>query len=167
MASIPWISLVPATLRAACAASVAGAISFAAFFTIGNLAVGAYFIAAGRTNAHALDLLGFIVSGAIMFVVSLAFSFIITVPVSSIIAVCAFPFLRALQAAGPRAFGAVGFLVGVFLCFVWSAMWWNAGGNIYFGSWNSSLTLGGLFIVGGFAGCAGGLAFARHLPQQR
>src|SRR5262245_49295622 len=108
MASSPWISLVPATLRAACAASVAGAISLAALFTIGNLASGAYFIATGRTNAHALDLLWFIVSGAIMFVLSLAFSFIITIHVSTIIAACAYPFFTMLRAADRRALRPLG-----------------------------------------------------------
>src|SRR5262249_22576780 len=144
------------------AASLAGAISLAALFTIGELALGAYDIATGRTNAHALDLLWRIDSGVALFVLSLAFSFIITVPVSSITAVCAFLFLGALQAAGLTMFGVVGFLVGVSVWSVWLAMMWNTpAGDVDFGVLESS------FIGGGFAGCAGSLAFARHLPQQR
>src|SRR5215472_11309675 len=150
MASSPWISLAPATLRAACAASAACAISLAAWFTIGNLAPGAYFLATGRTNAHALDLLGFIVSGAVMFVLSLALSFIITIPVSTVIAAGAYRFFATLRAAGRRALGA--FLVG--------AIWRHAPlRNIYFGSWISP------FVIAGPAGCAGARAFARHLPD--
>jgi hypothetical protein len=152
-----WVAvpvIARAALHAAWAASKVGAISLATLFTIANLAFGIYAVAGGHMKI--LELPGVIVGGAALFLLSL-FSFIITVPASSVMAVCAYPFLRTLDAADKRAFGIVGFLVGVL---VWSALWWNAPtGNLYFGSWIS------FFVVGGPAGCAGGLAFARHLPS--
>jgi hypothetical protein len=127
-------------------------------FTIINLAVAVYLIATGQVK-FALDLPVIIVGGVFWFVVSLAFSMVITLPVTSIFVLCAFPFLRTLQAIGQRVFGVAGFLVGAL---VWAGLWWGVPpGNIYFGSWMS------WFIIGGCAGCAGGLAFARHLPQRR
>jgi len=136
---------------------MAGAIALVTFFTAASLFVGAYQVAVGRMNI--LELLFIPPGGTFIFLLSLVFSFAITVPVSFVIAICAFPFLGTLQAAGERAFAVIGLVVGVF---VWPGIWWNApAGNIYFGSWISS------FIVGSSAGCAGGLAFARHLPQQR
>ena len=154
-----WVAMpaiVRATLHAAWAASKVGAISLAALFTIANLAFGIYGAAAGHINV--LELPGVIVGGAVIFVLALLFSFVITVPVGSIVAACAYPFLRTLRAADPIVFGIVGFLVGVL---VWSGMWWNAPtSNLYFGSWISFV------LVAGPSGCAGGLAFARHLPRQ-
>jgi ABC-type tungstate transport system substrate-binding protein len=138
-----------------------GAIAFATLFTAGNLIFAAYGVAAVHLNILELPvLILFIPFGAAIFIfpLSLVFSLAITVPLSFVIAMCAFPFLRTLQAAGERAFGVVGFVAGML---VWSAIWWNGPpGHIYFGSWISS------FIIGGSAGCAGGLAFARHLPQR-
>jgi hypothetical protein len=151
-----------AVLHAAWAASVIGALAFASMFTISTLAVGVYLMATGHMKSI-LELLaiivGAVVGGAFWFVVSLAFSLVITLPVTFVVVLCAFPFLPTLQAAGRRAFGVAGFLVGAL---VWAGLWWGSPpGNIYFGSWMSS------FIIGGPAGCAGGLALARRLPQQR
>jgi hypothetical protein len=154
-----WVAMpaiVRATLHAAWAASKVGAISLAALFIIVNLALGIYEAAAGHMKI--LELPGIIVGAAAIFVLALLFSFVITVPVSSIVATCAYPFLRTLRAANPMVFGIVGFLVGVS---VWSGLWWNAPiWNLYFGSWISFV------LVGGPSGCAGGLAFARHLPTE-
>jgi hypothetical protein len=153
-----WVAvpaIVRAALHAAWAASKVGAISLATLFTIVNLAFGIYAVAGGQMRI--LELPGVIVSGAALLLLSLLFSFIITVPVSSVVAACAYPFLHALRAADGRVFGIVGFVIGVL---VWSALVWNAPAwNLYFGSWIS------LFLIGGPSGCAGGLAFARHLPQ--
>jgi hypothetical protein len=147
-----------AALHAAWAASVIGALAFASMFTISNLSYGVYLIATGHVG-FMLDLPAIIVGRAFWFVVSLAFSLVITLPVTSAVVLCAFPFLHTLQAAGRRVFGVVGFLVGAL---VWAGLWWGSPpGNIYFGSWMS------WFIIGGLAGCAGGLAFARRLPQRR
>jgi hypothetical protein len=131
-------------------------------FTIGNLAVGVGLIATGHVK-FVLELPAIIVSavmgGAFWFIVSLAISLVITLPVTSVVVLCAFPFLRTFQAVGQRASGVIGFVVGAL---VWASLWWGyPPGNIYFGSWMS------WFIIGGLAGCAGGLAFARHLPQRR
>jgi hypothetical protein len=104
-------AIVRATLHAAWAASKVGAISFAALFTICNLALGIYEAAAGLMKI--LELLGGIVGGAAIFVLALLFSFVITVPVSSIVAACAYPFLRTQRTANPIVFGIVGFVVGV------------------------------------------------------
>jgi hypothetical protein len=106
-----------------------------------------------------LELPGVIVGGIALFVLSLLFSFLITIPVSAIMAACAYPFLRTLGAVDRRMFGMVGFLVGVL---VWSVLVWNTPtGNLYFGSWIS------LFLIGGPAGCAGGLALGRHLQKEQ
>jgi hypothetical protein len=150
-------AIVRATLHAAWAASKVGALFLATLFTIANLAFGVYEAAQGRMKI--LELPGIIVGGVATFALALLFSFVITVPVSSVVATCAYPFLRALQAIDQRLFGVVGFLVGVL---VWSVIWWNGPtGNLYFGSWISVL------VVGGPAGCAGGLAFARHLSREQ
>jgi hypothetical protein len=150
-----------AALHAAWAALEIGAVAFASMFAIQNLAFGAYLIATGQVK-FILELLqiivGAVVGGAFQFVVLLAFSLVITLPVTSVVALCAFPFLPTLQAAGRGVFGVVGFLVGAL---VWAGLWWKAPpDNIVFGSWMS------WFIIGGLAGCAGGLAFARRLQQR-
>jgi hypothetical protein len=145
-----------AALHAAWASSKVGAISLATLFMIANLAFGIYAVAVGQMKI--LELPGVIVGGAALFLLSLLFSFIITIPVSSVMVACAYPFLRTLRAVDRRVFGVVGFLVGVL---VWSILVWNAPTwNLYFGSWIS------LFLIGGPAGCAGSLAFARHLPRE-
>ncbi len=155
-----WLAvpvIVRAALHAAGAASMVGAIALAILFTVVNLAFGAYEFFEGHVKL--LQLPGVVVGGAALFVLSLLFSLVITVPVSSVIASCAYPFLRTLRAIDQRAFGVAGFLVGVL---VWFGIWWNGpAGNIYFGSpWISP------WLVGGPAGYAGGLAFARHLPHE-
>jgi hypothetical protein len=80
-------------------------------------------------------------------------------PVSSALALVSYPFLRTLRAIDTRTFGLVGFLAGVL---VWFGIWSNGpAGNIYFGSpWISP------FLVGGLAGCAGGLAYGRHHSRE-
>jgi hypothetical protein len=153
-----WTALQPivrATLHAAWAASKVGAISMATLFTIVNLGVGAY--GAATAHVHILELLLVPVGGAVLLVLSLLFSFLITVPVSFIVATCAYPFLRGLQGGGRKAFGIAGFLVG---SLVWVGVWRLPQGNLFFGSWIS------VFVIGGLAGYAGGLAFARNLPRR-
>ena len=153
-----WTALQPivrATLHAAWAASKVGAISMASLFTIANLGYGAYGAATG--HMHILELLLVPVGGVVLLVLSLLFSFLITVPVSFIVATCAYPFLRGLQGVGRNAFGIAGFLVGSLVWLGWRGV--GAHGNLYFGSWIS------VFVIGGLAGCAGGLAFARNLPR--
>jgi hypothetical protein len=162
MASSPrkiWVEAPPivrATLDAAWAASKVGAISMATLLMIGGLALITYEAGHARTL---LELPAAIVGSAFVFALSLLFSFVITVPVSAAIATCAYPFLRTLQAPDRGVFGAVGFLIGAL---VWLCIWWNGPiGNLFFGSWIS------MFAIGGLAGCAGGLAFARHFPLRR
>jgi hypothetical protein len=160
-----WTALqfiVRAALRAAWAASKVGAISMAIMFTIVMLGAGAYLTATGpdpgpmRILGHILELLLIPVGGAALFVLALLFSFPITVPVSFIVATCAYPFLRRFQGSGRKAFGIAGFLVG---SLVWFGVWWGVPReNLFFGSWISALAIGGL------AGYAGGLAFARNHP---
>ena len=161
-----WTALPPimrATLRAAWAASKVGAISMATLFTVAQLGMGAYGAATGHVKILELPLLLLMVpvGGAVLLVLSLLFSFLITVPVSLIVATCAYPFLRWLQGAGRKAFGIAGFLVG---SLVWLGMWRGVApyqeGNLFFGSWIS------VFVIGGLAGYAGGLAFARNLPRR-
>ena len=96
------------------------------------------------------------VGGAVLLVLTLLFSFLITIPVSFIVATCAYPFLRGLQGVDRKAFGIAGFLVG---SLVWVGVWRLPQGNLFFGSWIS------VFVIGGLAGYAGGLAFARNLPR--
>ena len=147
-------TIVRAAMSAAWAASKVGALALGALFTAVNLAFGAFHFAAGHVKI--LDLLAVPLGGVVVFVLSLAFSFAITVPVSLVVGMCSYPFLRGLRAMDRRAFGIVGFLVGLL---VWLGAWWGAPPvNLYFGSWMSS------FVIGGLTGCAGGLAFARHLP---
>jgi hypothetical protein len=147
--------IVRATLLAAWSASKVGTISLAALFTTVNLAFGIYGIAEGHMKIAELP--GVVVGGAAVFVLSLLFSFVITIPVSSVIATCAYPFLHTLRAADERAFGVVGFLVGAL---IWLGLWWTGPtGNLYFGSWIS------VFVVGGVAGCAGGIAFAQQFNR--
>jgi hypothetical protein len=152
-----WVATPPivrATLYAAWVASKVGSISLAALFTVGNLALGVYEIAAG--HAKILELPGVIVGGVLIFVLSLLFGLLIAVPLSAVVAACAYPFLRALQATDRKVFGAVGFLIGVF---AWLGIFWSGpAGSLYFGSWSS------MFAIGRVAGCAGGLAFARRFP---
>ena len=154
-----WIAspaIVRATLLAAWSASKVGAISLACFFTIANLAFGLYEVAEGRAKMAELPVV--ILGGAVVFVLSLLFSVVITIPVSSVVATCTYPFLQTIRAADQRAFGVVGFSVGAL---VWLGMWWTGPtGNLYFGSWISC------FLVGGLAGCAGGLAFAQQLHRE-
>ena len=153
-----WIAspvIVRAALLAALSASKVGAISLAGFFTIANLAFGIYEVVEGHAEIAVLPEV--ILGGAAVFVLSLLFSAVITVPVSSVIATCTYPFLHTIRAAGQKTFGVVGFSVGAL---VWLGMWWTGPtGNLYFGSWISC------FVVGGLAGCAGGLAFAQQLQQ--
>ena len=146
-----------AALHAAWAASKAGAVSLAILFTIVNLAYGIFQVAEG--HAKIVELPGVVVGGAAILVLSLLFSPVVTVPVSSVIAACAYPFLRPLRAVDHRAIGIAGCLVGVL---VWLGMSWNGPAeNLYFGSpWISP------FVVGGPAGYAGGLAFARNLRAE-
>src|SRR5262249_19799797 len=116
---------------------------------------GVYEVAAGHLRI--LALLEVPLGGAVVFVLSLLFSFVITVPVSFVVATCTYPFLHRLRPIDRIAFGTAGFLVGLL---VWFGVWWDGPpGNLFFGSWIS------LFLVGGPAGYAGGLAFARHLPR--
>jgi hypothetical protein len=155
-----WTALPPivrATLHAAWAASKVGAISMATFFTIVSLGYGAYGAATG--HMHVLELLLVPVGGAALLVLSLLFSFLITVPVSFVVATCAYPFLRGLQGAGRKAFGIAGFLVGSLVWLGWRGAGANPG-NLFFGSLIS------VFVIGGLAGSAGGLAFARDLPRR-
>ena len=150
-------AIVRATLHTVWAASKIGAISMATLFTIAHLVYGAYLAAAGHLRIL-LDLLLVPVSGAAVLVLSLLFSFLITVPVSFIVATCAYPFLRRLQRVDRKAFGIAGFLVG---SLVWLGLWWGVPReNLLFGSWISALAIGGI------AGCAGGLAFARNLTRR-
>ena len=158
-----WTALrtfVRATLRSAWAASEFGAIAMATLFTIGGLGWGTYEAAAGHTQILMLlmMLLYLPLSGAFLFVLALLFSFPITVPVSFIVALCAYPFLRRLQGSGRKTPGFAGFLVG---SLVWLGLWWGVPReNLLFGSWISALAIGGI------AGCAGGLAFARNLTRR-
>jgi hypothetical protein len=154
-----WTALPPiirATLCAAWAASKVGAISFATLFTIALLGVGTYEAAAGHFNI--LELLMVPVMGPVLFVLVLLFSFLITIPVSFIVVTFAYPFLRELQGGGPKAFGIAGFLVGSLAWLGWRGV--GAQDNLFFGSWIS------VFVIGGLAGYAGGLAFARNLPRR-
>jgi hypothetical protein len=155
-----WTALPPiarATVHAAWAASKVGAISMATLFTIASLGVGAYEAAAG--HMHIPELLLVPVGGAALLVLSLIVSFLITVPVSFIVAICAHPFLRRLQGGGRKAFGIAGFLVGSLVWLGWRSVGADPG-NLYFGSLIS------VFVIGGLAGYAGGLAFARDLPRR-
>jgi|SRR5262245_565287 len=147
--------IVRAILDAAWTASKIGALLLAILFTITNLAAGIYYVAAGHMR-FLIELPGVIVSGLFILVLSLLFSFVVTVPISAAMAICTYPFLRTLRGADRRVFGGVGFCVGAL---VWLCLWWTGPpGNLYFGSWIS------VFGVGGLAGCAAGLAFARHFP---
>ena len=155
-----WTALQPivrATLQTAWAASKVGAISMATFFTVGSLGYGAYAAATG--HMHVLELLLAPVGGAALLVLSLLFSFLITVPVSLIVATCAYPFLRWLQGVDRNAFGIAGFLIGSLVWLSWRGLGADPG-NLFFGSWIS------VFVIGGVAGYAGGLAFARNLPRR-
>ena len=99
-----------------------------------------------------LELPGVIISGIFILALSFLISFAVTVPVSAAVAVCAYPFLPALEGMHSSVFGIVGFCVGTL---IWLWMWWvGPSGNLYFGSWIS------VFAVGGLAGCAAGFAFA-------
>jgi hypothetical protein len=148
-------AIVRAALPAAWASSKIGAVCLVVFFMITNLAFAIHEVAGGRMKI--LESSGIIFGGVILLVASLPFSLCITVPVSALLAACAYPFLNTLRGTDPRVFGIVGFLIGA--C-VWLALFWNyPTGNLYFGSWIS------FFVVGGPAGCAGGLAFARHLSS--
>ena len=149
-------TIVRAILQTAWAASKVGAISMATFFTIGGLGYGAYAAATG--HMHILELLLVPVLGAALLVLSLLFSFLITVPVSLIVATCTYPFLRWLQGFGRNAFGVAGFLVGALVWLGWRGVGADPG-NVFFGSWIS------VFAIGGLAGYAGGLAFARNLRR--
>jgi hypothetical protein len=155
-----WVAspvIVRATLLAAWSASKVGAVSLATLFTVVNLAFGIYEIAEGHMKIAELP--GVVVGGAAVLVLSFLFSIVITVPVSSVIATCVYPFLHIIRDTDQRAFGVIGFLVGAL---VWLGMWWTGPiGNLYFGSLIS------LFVVGGLAGCAGGLAFAQQLHRGR
>jgi len=151
-------TIVRAILQTAWAASKVGAISMATFFTIGGLGYGAYAAATG--HMHVLELLLVPVGGAALLVLSLLFSFLITVPVSLIVATCAYPFLRWLQGVDRNAFGIAGFLVGSLVWLCWRGLGADPD-NLFFGSWIS------VFVIGGLAGYAGGLAFARNLPRRR
>jgi hypothetical protein len=153
-----WIGLpqiVRAALQTTWVASKVGAASMATFFTIGGLGYGAYAAATG--HMHILELLLVPVSGAGLLVLSLLFSFLITVPVSLIVATCAYPFLRWLQGVDRKAFGIAGFLVGSLVWLCWRGLGTDPG-NLFFGSWIP------VFVIGGLAGYAGGLAFAQNLP---
>jgi hypothetical protein len=151
----PLPPTVRGTLHAAWAASKVGALSMATFFTIAMLGYGAYGAATG--HFHILEALLVPVGGAALLVLSFLFSFLITVPVSVIVATCAYPFLRWLQGGDRKAFGIAGFFVG---SLVWVGVWRLPQGNLFFGSWIS------VFVIGGLAGYAGGLAFARNLPRR-
>jgi hypothetical protein len=155
-----WIAspaIVRATLLAAWSASKVGAISLASFFTIANMAFVIYEVAEGHTKIT--DLPAVILGGAAVFMLSLLLSVIITIPVSSVIAACMYPFMQTIRGVDQRVFGVVGFAVGAL---IWLGMWWPGyAGNLYFGSWVSC------FLVGGPAGCAGGLAFAQQLHQRQ
>lgn len=148
-------SWVRATMLAACSASAVGAASFATLFTLGNLAFGIYEVAEGHTKVA--DLPGAVVGGATTFVLALLFSFVITVPASLVIGACAYPFLNTIRAVDHWAFGIVGFVVGTLIWLGLSST--GPAGNLYFESWIS------VFVIGGFAGCAGGLAFSRQLRR--
>jgi hypothetical protein len=148
-------TILRAAMFAAWEASKVGAISLATLFTAANIAFGAYYFASGHVSIW--DLLTVPLGGAVVFALSLPFSFAITMPVSVSVGMCSYPFLRGLGAVNRRAFAIAGFLVG---SLVWLGAWWNGPpGNLYFGFWISS------FVIGGPAGCAGGLAFAQHLRE--
>src|SRR5262249_22330035 len=106
-----------------------------------------------------LELLMVPVMGPVLFVLVLLFSFLITIPVSFIVAMCAYPFLRWLQGVDRNAFGIAGFLAGSLVWLCWRGLGADPG-NLVFGSWIS------VFVIGGLAGYAGGLAFARNLPRR-
>ena len=150
-------AMVRTALHAAGAASIIGAACLAILFTILNLAFGLHEVLQGHLKL--LELPAVFLGGAVIFVLALFFGFVIAVPVTSVIAACTFPFPRILRAADRRTFGIVGFLIGVL---VWFGLVRNGPtGNLYFGSaWISP------WLVGGPAGLAGGLAFARHLPKE-
>jgi hypothetical protein len=159
-----WTALqliVRATLRAAWAASKVGATSLATLYTVAILGGAAYGAATGHVKILELPLLLLMVpaGGAVLLVLSLLFSFLITVPVSFIVATCAYPFLRWLQRGDRKAFGIAGFLVGSLVWLCWRGFGADPG-NLFFGSWIS------VFAIGGLAGYAGGLAFARNLPRR-
>jgi hypothetical protein len=159
-----WTALPPtvrATLLAAWAASKVGAISMATLFTVAVLGGTVYGAATGHVKILELPLLLLMVpvSGAFLLVLSLLFSFLITVPVSFIVATCAYPFLRGLQGCGRNAFGIAGFLVGALVWLGWRGVGADPG-NVFFGSWIS------VVVIGGPAGYAGGLAFARNLSRR-
>jgi hypothetical protein len=153
---------VRAVLHAAWVAALAGAIALAALFTVTMLPTLEYSVVHmsfwHSPVASPAEINAIVASiAARTFVASLIFSLVIAAPVSAVVVLCAYPFLHELRTAGGTVSGIVRSLTGAL---VWADLWWIAP-NINFGSWMS------WFIVGGLAGCAGGLAFARHLPQQR
>jgi hypothetical protein len=150
-------AIVRAALHAAWAASKVGAIAMATLFTVLNLGIIMHEAAAGHLGIQVLLVVP--LGGAALFVLALLFSFPITVPVTFIVTMCAYPFLRRLRGGGRKTYGIAGFLVG---SLVWLGLWWSVpqDESLIFGSWISALAIGGL------AGCAGGLAFARNLPRR-
>jgi hypothetical protein len=148
---------VRAMMLAAWSASLVGAASFAILFTLTNIAFGIYEVAEGHTKVAELP--GALVGGLTTFVLVLLFSFAITVPVSLVAGAFAYLYLNSIRDTDRRAFGIVGFVVGTLIWFGLSST--APAGNFYFGSWIS------VFVIGGLAGCAGGLAFYRQLrPSQ-
>jgi hypothetical protein len=150
--------MVRAAVFAAWRASLVGAAALTALFTVAHLVLGTYGIAQGHMKLAELPEIVLLGSPAI-FALSLLFSFFITVPLVLVITLCVYPFLNSVRAADRRVFGMVGFLIGAL---VWLGLWWaGPTGNLYFGSWIS------VPVIGGLAGCAGGLAFAQRLSPSR
>jgi hypothetical protein len=147
-------STLAAALRAAWVASIVGAVAVATLLTIAKYVQESHYYASGGSG-HVEDLRMLPMAVVGVLVLALILSVFITVPVSLVAATFAYPILRRRPAISRHAFGVCGFLVGLL---VWLAIWTaRPPDDPIWGSWLS------VFVVGGLAGCAGGLAFGQQL----